>query len=81
MESPLRRARKAKGWTLVQAAREIGTDVGNLSRLERGQQYPGRELAARVLTVFGGELSADELLGLRAGVVAAPSAASAERAA
>lgn len=34
----VRRLRKQRGWTIQELANEIGSDVGNLSRLERGMQ-------------------------------------------
>jgi SOS-response transcriptional repressor LexA len=34
----IRAMRKKKGWTILQLATEAGTDVGNISRLERGKQ-------------------------------------------
>lgn len=45
----IRKARKAKGWTLEELAHRIGTDAGNMSRLERGKQGASRELLAKVL--------------------------------
>ena len=56
--TPLRRARQAKSWSLkvlsdrlLRAGLEI--DVGNLSRLERGQQGASTGLAEKQALVFG----------------------------
>lgn len=45
----IRKARKAKGWTLEELAHRVETDSGNLSRLERGLQGASKELLGRVL--------------------------------
>lgn len=45
----IRKTRKAKGWTLEELANRIGTDAGNVSRLERGLQGASKELLAKVL--------------------------------
>ncbi|HGY3556649.1 TPA: LexA family protein [Pseudomonas putida] len=45
----IRKARKAKGWTLEELAHQVETDTGNLSRLERGKQGASKELLARIL--------------------------------
>ena len=45
----IRKARKAKGWTLEELAHQVETDSGNLSRLERGLQGASKELLGRVL--------------------------------
>lgn len=47
--SLIRKARKAKGWTLEELANRIGTDTGNLSRLERGQQGARQEMLQKIL--------------------------------
>lgn len=57
--SIIRKARKAKGMTLEQAALIIGTDSGNLSRLERDKQGVSKELLAKVLDAFEISLSAN----------------------
>lgn len=50
----LREARIAKKETLADVAELVGTDVGNLSRIERGEQIPQRELARRLFEHFDG---------------------------
>ncbi|WP_337058199.1 LexA family protein [Pseudomonas sp. USHLN015] len=45
----IRKARKAKGWTLEELAHRVGTDTGNLSRLERGQQGARQDLLQKIL--------------------------------
>jgi len=56
--TPLRKARKAKGWRLsdvVDRLAAIGeiTDTGNLSRLERGAQRATPQTAEALVKVFG----------------------------
>lgn len=48
----IRAARKAKKMTLEKLAHEVGTDTGNLSRLERDLQTVNRELMDRILKVL-----------------------------
>jgi transcriptional regulator with XRE-family HTH domain len=50
----LREVRLAREETLVAVADAVGTDVGNLSRIERGEQVPQRELARKLFDHFGG---------------------------
>lgn len=59
MKSPLRTAREQRGMTLQVLAGLVRSDVGNLSRIERGTQSPSRDLAERICAQFSGEL--DEL--------------------
>jgi len=54
----IRKARKAKGLTLEALALQVGTDTGNLSRLERNKQGVSRELLAKIMHVL--ELSLAE---------------------
>ncbi|UZM14837.1 LexA family transcriptional regulator [Pseudomonas kielensis] len=53
----IRKARKAKGWTLEELSHRVETDTGNLSRLERGKQFASKELLSRIMVVLGIELS------------------------
>ncbi len=59
MQTPLRTLRKARGLSLQHVADAVGADTGNLSRIERIEQYPSRELAASLAKFFGPPL--DEL--------------------
>lgn len=49
----IRQARKARGLTLEELALQVGTDTGNLSRLERGKQGVSRELLAKIMLALG----------------------------
>lgn len=65
--SPLRKARKQRGWRLqhvVERVRELGgrTDNGNLSRIERCRQTASPALAETLCLVFGGELTELQIL-------------------
>ena len=44
---------------LKEAAERVGTDAGNLSRIERGQQDPSLSLARKLAALYG--VSLDEL--------------------
>ena len=56
--SPLRKARIARGWSLVVLGEKLGEagtpiDNGNLSRIERGKQGASPKLAAAIVSVIG----------------------------
>lgn len=51
--SLIRSARKDKGLNLEQLALIVGTDSGNLSRLERGLQGASQELLTKILEALG----------------------------
>lgn len=53
MKSPLRLARERRGLTLKQVADAVSMDPGNLSRVERGDQMPSKELVAALVKFFG----------------------------
>ncbi len=46
--------RKGRGLSLDAVALEVGTDPTNLSRVERGDQIPKRELARALFEFYGG---------------------------
>lgn len=62
MKSPLRLAREKRGMTLNALAKKVGSDVGNLSRIERGVQTPNAHLAERICSEFDGEVSELQLI-------------------
>jgi len=62
MKSPLRQAREKRGITLNVLAKKVGSDVGNLSRIERGVQTPNAQLAERICREFDGEVSELQLI-------------------
>jgi DNA-binding XRE family transcriptional regulator len=49
----LRTARFGLGINLGEAANRAGTNIGNLSRIERGRQFPSPKLALRLCQVYG----------------------------
>jgi len=49
----IRKTRKAKNLNLEQLALMVGTDSGNLSRLERGKQGASQELLTKILDALG----------------------------
>lgn len=57
MKSPLRKVREQKDLTLNDLAVRVGSDVGNLSRIERGVQTPSKELAEKICKVLEGDLT------------------------
>lgn len=59
----IRAARKAKKMTLEELAHLVGTDSGNLSRLERGLQGASQELLIKILDALGLPLSSSLAAG------------------
>lgn len=62
MGSPLKQVRIKRKETLQQVAVAVGTDSGNLSRIERGLQVPSKQVAARLSSYFGGEVSEVQII-------------------
>lgn len=46
--------RKSRGLSLAAVAEVVGTDAGNLSRIESGAQPPKRDLARKLHEFYGG---------------------------
>lgn len=68
----IRDARKARKWTLEELAGRVGTDTGNLSRLERGLQGASQDMLVRILGELGLPLSSTLSAGtMRANIEAA----------
>lgn len=62
MKSPLRQIRERKGQTIVEVSRAVGTDPGNLSRIESGKQKASTELAEKLARHFDHEIGELEIL-------------------
>lgn len=62
MKSPLRTIREANGQTIVEVCRVVGTDPGNLSRIENGKQRASTELAEKLTKHFDGQITEMEIL-------------------
>ncbi len=58
----LRETRLRLNQTLEYVAEAIGTDAGNLSRVERGIQKPSVWMAERLAKHFDGEITEMEIL-------------------
>ena|SRR6267154_872903 len=54
--SMLREARKARGWTIEQAAEYVGVDVTTFNRWELGIQRPRRASWLKLKSVFSNEV-------------------------
>jgi transcriptional regulator with XRE-family HTH domain len=52
MHSPLRKIRLCRGLSLHTVALAVGSDTGNLSRIETGEQVAKKQLAAKLATFF-----------------------------
>ena len=48
----LRELRKARSLTLDKVSQGTGIDLGGLSRIERGEQFPGKETALRLAAFY-----------------------------
>jgi transcriptional regulator with XRE-family HTH domain len=62
MKSPLRQARERRGLTLKAVADHVAMDQGNLSRVERGEQTPSKELAESLCKFFGHEVTEMQII-------------------
>ena len=62
IDSAVREARKRKRLTVKQLAQMVGTDQGNLSRIELGQQDASPDLARAIAAELG--LSMDDVYGI-----------------
>lgn len=60
-DSPLKKARLARDLTLQQVSAAVGTDTGNLSRIERGLQVPSKELAEALVKYFDNEITETQI--------------------
>jgi len=49
----IRKLRKARGWTILDLATRVDSDVGNLSRLERGKQGYSDEMLRKLASAIG----------------------------
>lgn len=62
MKSPLRQARERAGQTIVEVCRAVGTDPGNLSRIENGKQKASTELAEKLARHFDADVTELQIL-------------------
>lgn len=62
IDSAVREARKRKRLTVKQLAQMVGTDQGNLSRIELGQQDASPDLARAIAAELG--LTMDDVYGI-----------------
>ncbi|UAW53378.1 hypothetical protein pEaSNUABM30_00260 [Erwinia phage pEa_SNUABM_30] len=60
-DTPLRLARMAMGVSLVEVAKQLDIDAGNLSRIERGIQIPAMDLAERIAKYFNNTITAIQI--------------------
>ncbi len=60
--TPLAAARASRGLSLAQLSKAVNYDRGGLSRIERGIARPRRELANRLVNVFDGAITRDQIL-------------------
>lgn len=70
--TPLRSIRSRRGLSLATVASAVGTDIGNLSRIETNVQRPSLELAEKLAQFFNGEINEMQLLYPERFDVAAP---------
>lgn len=61
-KTPLRLAREKQQETILTVAAAVGIDPGNLSRIERGEQAPSLDTAARLAGYFCGSVTEMEIL-------------------
>jgi transcriptional regulator with XRE-family HTH domain len=57
----LKHIRVSRGLMLKDVAQQVGTDAGNLSRIEQGKQNPSLALARKLASLYG--ISLDDIFG------------------
>ncbi len=62
MHSPLKQARLRRNATLTEVSLAVGTDNGNLSRIENGLQKARPKLAEKLAHYFGHEITEIQIL-------------------
>lgn len=62
MSTPLRRIRLEKKYSLAEVASSVGTDAGNISRIENAKQKPSPKLAEELVKFFNFEINELEIL-------------------
>jgi transcriptional regulator with XRE-family HTH domain len=62
MHPPLKAARLKCSQTLTQVAEAVGTDAGNLSRIENGKQRPSPDMAEKLARHFGYAITEIQIL-------------------
>jgi len=62
MNTPLKTVRLKRGQTLRQVADAVGTDVGNVSRMENQKQGVAPAMAEKLSKHFGGEITELQIL-------------------
>lgn len=60
---PVRALREARGLTLQDAAQELGTSKGNLSRIETGIHGASDALKRRIAAWSAGKITANDMIG------------------
>jgi putative transcriptional regulator len=62
MTTPMKYLRQRRRMTLSKVAAAVGTDTGNLSRIENGKQGASPALAERLAKHYGYEISEMQIL-------------------
>lgn len=62
MKTPLRQARESRGLTLKEVANGVAMDPGNLSRVERGEQVPSKEIVEALAKFFDNNVTELEII-------------------
>lgn len=62
-DHPIRRARKARGWSQAELGRRLSPNAtkGAVSQWEQGTTKPTPDTAVQLVGLFGGEVSLDDL--------------------
>jgi len=62
MNTPLKEIRKKLGKKLIDVSHAVGTDTGNLSRIENGKQKASLDLAERIATHYENKITELQIL-------------------
>ena len=60
--TPLREWRKAQNISMAEVARRLETSIATVSRIERGEQWPSRDMLAAIAETTGGKVTPNDFV-------------------
>lgn len=62
MNSPLKQIRMKQQKTLQEVSAAVGSDTGNLSRIERGLQVPSKDMTEKLVKYFDSKITETQII-------------------